>query len=94
MSKYIIKHTKVFKRQLKKFKNDRKTLDEIENVVDKLANDEKLKARYSDHQLSGNLKELRECHIKPNLLLVYDKQKDALILTCMSLGSHSEAFKK
>ena len=94
MSKYIIKHTKVFKRQLKKFKNDRKTLDEIENIVDKLANDEKLEARYNDHQLSGNLKELRECHIKPNLLLVYDKQKDALILNCMSLGSHSEAFKK
>ena len=92
MSKYIIKHTKVFKRQLKKFKNDRKTLDEIENVVDKLANDEKLKARYSDHQLSGNLKELRECHIKPNLLLIYKKEERILLLSCVGLGSHSELF--
>lgn len=94
MSKYIIKHSKVFKRQLKKFKNDRKTLDELESVINKLASDEKLEPKYKDHQLSGNLQDLRECHIKPNLLLVYNKQDDELILTCMNLGSHSEAFKK
>ena len=94
MSKYTIKHSKAFKKALKKLKNDSKALAELEFVVDKLANDEKLAPKYQDHQLTGDLKAYRECHIRPNLLLIYEKQDDILILTCVNLGSHSRLFKK
>ena len=49
MSKYTIKHSKAFKKALKKLKNDSKALAELEFVVDKLANDEILAPKYQDH---------------------------------------------
>ena len=94
MSKYAIKHSKAFKKELKKLKNDSQALAELEFVIDKLANDEILAPKYKDHQLTGDLKAYRECHIRPNLLLIYEKQEDILLLTCINLGSHSKLFKK
>lgn len=94
MSKYAVKHSKAFKKELKKLKNDSQTLAELEFVIDKLANDEMLAPKYKDHQLTGDLKAYRECHIRPNLLLIYEKQEDILLLTCINLGSHSKLFKK
>ena len=93
MSKYTIKHSKAFKKALKKLKNDSKALAELEFVVDKLANDEKLAPKYQDHQLTGDLKAYRECHIRPNLLLIYEKQDDILLITCIDIGSHGTLFK-
>nr|QGT50430.1 hypothetical protein Helico5904_1020 [uncultured Helicobacter sp.] len=89
--KYVIKKTSSFKTSIKKIK-DQAILKEIENVIDKLANDEKLDNKYNDHKLKGEYKGYRECHIKPDLLLVYKKQKEILILTCVDIGSHSELF--
>ena len=94
MSKYAVKHSKAFKKELKKLKNDSQALAELEFVIDKLANDEILAPKYKDHQLTGDLKAYRECHIRPNLLLIYEKQEDILLLTCINLGSHSRLFKK
>ena len=51
-----------------------------------------LEAIYRDHALIGNYYGARECHIKPDLLLIYEKE-DSLI-TLRRLGSHSELFKK
>ena len=65
MSKYAIRHSKAFKKALKRLKNDSKVLAELEFVVDKLANDEILDLKYQDHQLTGDLKPYRECHIRP-----------------------------
>lgn len=53
-----------------------------------LCNDLPVPARYKDHQLTGNLKDFRDCHIKPDLVLLYRKTDDALEL--VRLGSHSE----
>ena len=94
MSKYAVKHSKALKKELKKLKNDSQALAELEFVIDKLANDEILAPKYKDHQLTGDLKAYRECHIRPNLLLIYEKQEDILLLTCINLGSHSKLFKK
>jgi mRNA interferase YafQ len=62
------------------------------DVLFKLLNDIELETKYKDHQLKGNMKEFRECHIKPDLLLVYGIIDDALEL--VNIGSHSEVFKK
>ena len=53
-----------------------------------------LDKKYKDHQLKGNLKEFRECHVKPDLLLIYKKENSILVFTCIAVGSHSDLFKK
>ena len=56
-----------------------------------LANDEALDARYRDHALSGTWSGYRDCHVKPDLVLIYRKP-DAVTLRLARLGSHSEVF--
>ncbi len=64
----------------------------IIEVLTLLATDTPLPERYSDHLLSGNWSGFRECHIKPDLLLIYEKlNTDRLVLA--RLGSHSELFR-
>ena len=46
-------------------------LSELDDVVMKLANQEKLEAKYHDHALYSEYKDFRECHVKPDWLLVY-----------------------
>lgn len=60
-------------------------------VLHYLLNNEAIPQKYQDHQLKGNLKQFRECHIKPNLLLMYQLQDDMVQL--VRLNSHSELFK-
>jgi mRNA interferase YafQ len=55
----------------------------------KLANDEKLSDKFCDHDLSGDWKDHRDCHIKPDLILIYRKPTDQN-LQLVRLGSHSE----
>lgn len=60
-------------------------------VLVALANDELLEPRHRDHELSGNWVGYRECHVKPDLLLIYRKS-DSDTLRLARLGSHSELF--
>ena len=87
---YSIRVSKEYKRQYKKLSEARKEL--VDGIVKKLADNEPLEAKYKDHPLKGIYKDFRECHVKPDLLLVYQKQDDVLVLTCVSVGSHSELF--
>jgi mRNA interferase YafQ len=67
-----------------------KKLDAIlKEVVDLLAADAPLPARCVDHQLVGPWKDYRDCHIRPDLVLIYRKP-DASTLELVRLGSHSE----
>ena len=90
MSKYEIKFTRAFKKSHKKLSKTHKDL--LMSIIDKLANDEALEPKYNDHALKGEWINHRECHIRPDLLLIYQKQDDLLILTCVNVGSHSELF--
>jgi len=70
----------------------RATLDnELKPVLVALAADQPLDAKYRDHDLSGDWAGYRECHVKPDLLLLYRKS-DADTLRLARLGSHSELF--
>ena len=89
---YEVKYSKDFKKGLKKLKNDVQSLALAKSIITKLANGEVLEIRHKDHKLSGQYEGYRECHIKPNLLLIYKKEKRVLILTCLAIGSHSELF--
>ena len=61
-------------------------------LIDKLLNDEVLDPKHKDHELTGQYDGFRECHVKPDLLLIYKKEKRILILICFAIGSHSELF--
>jgi len=73
----------------------RTTLDAVlVPVVSALLNDQTLPQHHRDHDLVGNWKGYRECHLKPDLLLIYRKidSGDGAILRLARLGSHSEIF--
>nr|WP_276149106.1 type II toxin-antitoxin system YafQ family toxin [Campylobacter jejuni] len=88
--KYEIRVLKEYKKNYKKLTLKEK--DSVDEIVYRLSNNETLERKYKDHKLKGEFKELRECHVKPDLLLIYQKQDDKLILTCINIGSHSELF--
>ena len=89
-NKYSITFSKQFKKDFKKINKDDKII--LKNIVDKLANDETLEAKYKDHALKGNYIGFRECHIKPDLLLIYRKRDDILELYLASLVNHNNIF--
>lgn len=57
-------------------------------IVRSLASDEPLAEKHRDHALTGDWKDHRDCHIKPDLVLIYRKP-DAAVLQLVRLGSHS-----
>lgn len=88
-----IRWSSAFKRDYKRLSKGqgRPALDAVLTpVVLALAADQPLKTRYRDHDLSGDWAGYRECHVKPDLLLIYRKSDDTLKLA--RLGSHSELF--
>lgn len=83
-------HSK-FKRDYKREKKSDNALDGVLNpVLRMLVSDAVLTARYRDHALGGEWKGCRDCHIKPDLVLIYRKTPGVLSLA--RLGSHSELF--
>ncbi|EAL1486893.1 type II toxin-antitoxin system YafQ family toxin, partial [Campylobacter upsaliensis] len=79
-----------FKKDFKKLSKDDKEI--CRKIVDKLADDEPLEPKYKDHALKGNYIGFRECHIKPDLLLIYRKNNDILELYLANLGNHNNVF--
>lgn len=64
---------------------------DLKAVIDALVRDQVLEARYCDHSLTGDWAGCRECHIKPDLLLIYKKEGDDKLILAR-LGSHSQLF--
>lgn len=85
--KYKLKLTNTCKNNLKKLSSKEKEL--FLKIVEKLANEQQLEIKYKDHALKGKYKGCRECHLKPDLLLIYKIEKNELILKCLDIGSHS-----
>lgn len=87
-----IKQTGQFKRDLKREAKGRHRTalaEEFVSIVQTLAKDKPLAEKYRDHSLGGAWKAYRDCHVKPDLVLIYRKPDD-LVLQLVRLGSHSE----
>lgn len=67
-------------------------IEELDAIIRLLASDEALPDRYKDHELSGNWKGFRECHIQPYWLLIYKISNNNLILTLTRTGTYSDLF--
>lgn len=64
----------------------------LDSVITDLANGKKLDEKYRDHSLTGNYSGFRECHIKPDWLLIYRIDSDKLFLLVFRTGTHSDLF--
>lgn len=79
-----------FKKDLKKFEHKKDVLREFNEVLKLLLSRTKLPEKYKDHDLIGEYITYRECHVKPDVLLIYRLEEYLLYL--YRIGSHSELF--
>ncbi|MCM1124055.1 MAG: type II toxin-antitoxin system YafQ family toxin [Eubacterium sp.] len=68
--------------------------DKLQEVITLLINEQPLPEKHRDHALvnSRNYKNMRECHIETDWLLVYKVEQEVLILKLIRTGSHSDLF--
>jgi mRNA interferase YafQ len=86
-----LRRTSRFKKDYKREKKTHIDLDELLVPVVKLLLEGKaLPEKLKDHPLSGDWKDHRDCHVKPDLVLIYSVSDDAI--TVVRIGSHSELF--
>jgi mRNA interferase YafQ len=78
-------------KDLEKAKKQKRKIAILQLIIQLLVKEEVLPIKFRDHKLIGNYKNRRECHIEPDLLLIYSVKDDTLFLE--RLGSHSELFR-
>lgn len=89
-----IERTNTFRRDFRREKRGqhRRDVDALLTIaVSLLASDKPLPEKNRDHALAGEWNDFRECHLKPDLLLIYRKQ-DPDVMQLVRMGSHSELF--
>ena len=87
----IIEFSGQFKKDFKRYRNDKTKVEKLLEVFRMLEKEIELPAKYRLHKLIGNYKGCWECHIDGDLLLIWiDESAD--IIKAVRLGSHSELF--
>jgi len=83
-----------YKKDLKLARKRNLPENELNEVVFSLANDIPLADKYHDHELTSNFRGFRECHIRPDWLLLYTKEDNGElhILNLFRTGTHSDIF--
>jgi len=87
-----IKFTASMKRDVKRLAKQGKDLAKLRAVLLLLADGHPLPRKNRDHALSGDKALLRECHIEPDWLLVYQIRQSELVLLAVNTGSHADLF--
>lgn len=88
--KYTFDYTRQFKKDYRAL--NKSDMEEVDKVIQKLLNGVLLDAKYSVHALKGEYKGCIDCHIRPDLVLIYRIDKDILVMTAVRVGSHSKLF--
>jgi len=88
---YSIFRTISFKKDYKKLTTQEK--EALKSVITTLSKGNTLEEQYKDHKLIGNYLGCRECHVKPDLLLIYKIDNNILELVLVRTGNHSKLFK-
>ena len=90
---YTTVRSKQFNKSLKKISKHKDfNYETLISVLEQLENNILLSPRHRDHALKGDMSGIRECHIQNDILLMYRKEKDILILLLVDIGTHSELF--
>ena len=85
-----VKWTHQFKKDYRKCKSRGLDMTLLNDVILRLSRQENLPPEYKDHALVGNMSMFRECHIKPDWLLIYHIEENILTLTLSRTGTHSD----
>ncbi|MDR2526365.1 MAG: type II toxin-antitoxin system YafQ family toxin [Rickettsiales bacterium] len=83
---------KTFRKDIKKIENNKKARKTLNEVLAVLTNGQKLNAKYKEHKLVGDKKDYLECHVLPDLVLIYQITPTELKLN--RICNHSELLKK
>ncbi len=87
-----IEYTNKFKKDYKRILARRLNESLLDEVLSLLIEEKPLPMKYRDHDLVGEYTGCRECHIQPDWLLIYRKDKEFLTLILTRTGSHSDLF--
>ena len=89
-----ISYTAKYKKDLKRVLKSGVSVSEIDTVIRTIASSSKLPDKYRDHALTDDkhFKNCRECHIRPNVLLVYRILNKNLVLELLRIASHGDLF--
>ena len=91
-TKFTVKPTTTFRRDYKLAIKRGNDIQRLDDVIELLATGQTLPDKYRDHELTGNWKGHRECHILPDWLLVYKIEANVLVLTLSRTGTHSVIY--
>ena len=85
-----IAQTNLFKKHLKRCIKRGWDISAIGEVINMLQRGETLPDKFRDHALTGERTGQRDCHIKPDWVLIYRIREEVLILQLLDTGSHSD----
>ena len=89
---FDIFYTPRFLKDMKRAKRRNLPENELFDVVRLLCEDKQLAPKHRDHALSGEWTGYRECHIRPDWLLIYKIDRQILTLVLTRTGTHSDLF--
>lgn len=92
--KYRLEYTTKFKKNYNKMIKRGLKREDLQYIIEKIQNGEKLEKKYKDHILKGKYKGFHECHIHPDWLLIYLIENDILTITLVNTGTHADLFDK
>lgn len=86
--------TASYRKSYKRLKKRGYDMTLLNKAITILQKEKRLPAEYLDHPLQGNYDGYRECHIKPDWILIYTVYRERLILVLADTGTHSDLFKR
>ena len=81
-----------FRKDLKTAQKRGLNIDLLKSVINTLAAEKKLEPKHRDHELTGEYRDFRECHIQPDWLLIYRVDQEELELFLLRTGTHADLF--
>lgn len=87
---FFLRYSTCFKKELKIFKHNKDLLLVLEKVLDILVSGKSLPKKYKEHHLKGEFNGCFECYLKPDVLLIYEKDKQEISILLLRIGSHSD----
>lgn len=87
---YTPAFSRQFKRDYQRLLRSGRGTEEVDAILAQLISGARLPSHYQDHPLKGEYRDCRECHVRPDLLLIYCIESQEL--TLIRLGSHAELF--
>ena len=90
--KFAVKYTSRFKKDYKRLQKRGYNMGKLLDVIDILREGGELPPEYKDHPLHGDYVGHRDCHIEPDLVLIYYKNETTLVLSMTRTGTHSDVF--